>query len=58
MQTSPRVLLKGWSERSNLYPDISNVSSSGKLLEFRCVSERHYLCRIYEMQDTVLRETV
>ena len=40
MHTVPRLLLKGWSKRTKLYPDISKVSSSVQLLEFRYVSEK------------------
>ena len=62
MQTPPRLLLRGWSKRTKLYPDISNISSSGELLELRHVSVElskfMKKCRIYEMQDTLLRETI
>ena len=52
MQTPSRLLLRGCSERTKLYPDISKLSSSGELLELRYVSESQ--CRIYDMQDTLL----
>ena len=36
----------GWSEHTKLYPDISNVSSSGELLELRYVSERQIMLNL------------
>ena len=57
MKTPQRLPLRRWSERTKLYPDISNVSSPGELLESRYVSESKQ-CQIYEMLDTLLRETV
>ena len=42
MQTSPRLLLGGWSELTNMYPDISKVSLL-ELLELRYVSERQIM---------------
>ena len=43
MQTPPHLLLRGWSERTKLYPDISNVSSPGEILELIYVSERQIM---------------
>ena len=37
MHAPARLLLNGWSQRTKLYPDISKVSSSGDLLELRCL---------------------
>ena len=33
MHTPPHLLLEGWSEHTKLYPKISKLSSSGKVLE-------------------------
>ena len=40
MKNPPCLLLRGWSECTKLHLDISNVSSSGELLDLRDVSER------------------
>ena len=46
MQTPTWLLLRGWSECTKLYSDISNVSSSGELLELRYVSERQIMLNL------------
>ena len=39
MQTPPCLLLRGWSERTRLYPDCIQFSSSGELLELSYMSK-------------------
>ena len=40
MQTSPRLLFDGWSERTRLYPSISKLSLLVGILESRQVSDK------------------
>ena len=40
MHTPLPMLLEGWSERTTSYPEISKLSSSGKVLESRWVSDQ------------------
>ena len=58
MQTPPRSLLRGWSERTKLYPHISNVSSSGELLELRYVSERQIISNLWNARYALKRDNL
>ena len=58
MQTPPPLLLRGWSEHSKLYPGISNVSSSGELLELRYVSERQILSNLRNARFALKRDNL
>ena len=58
MQTRPRLLSRGWPERTKLYPDISNVLSSGELLELRYVSERKIMSNLRNARYAVKRDNL
>ena len=58
MQTPTRLLLRGWSECTKLYPDIPNVSSSGELLELRYVSERQIMSNLWNARYTLKRDNL
>ena len=58
MQTRPRLLSRRWPERTKLYPDISNVSPSGELLEFRYVSERKIMSNLRNARHAVKRDNL
>ena len=58
MQTPPRLLLRGWSEGTKLYPDISNVSSACELLELRHVSERQIMLNFWNARYALKRDSL
>ena len=62
MQTPPRLLLEGWSERIKLYPEIAKLSSSEVVLESRYVSDQQIMPNLWKARtlccvgkDTMLR---
>ena len=58
MQTPTRLLLRGWSERTKLYPDIFNVSWSGELLELRYVYERQIMSNLWNARFALKRDNL
>ena len=58
MQTPPHLLLRGWSERTKLYPDISNVSSPGEILELIYVSERQIMSSLWNARYAFKRDNL
>ena len=47
MQTSPRLLFDGWSERTRLYPSISKLSLLVGILESRQVSDKQIISNLW-----------
>ena len=58
MQTPARLLLRGWSECTKLYPDISDVSSSGELLELRYLFERQIMSNLWNARYALKRDNL
>ena len=58
MQTPTRLLLRGWSEHTKLYPDIFNVSWSGELLELRYVYERQIMSNLWNARFALKRDNL
>ena len=58
MKTPLRLLLRGWSERTKLYPDISNVSSTGEILELIYVSERQIMSSLSNARYAFKRDNL
>ena len=48
MQTPPRLLLKGWSERIKLYLEIAKLSSSEVVLESRYVPDKQIMSNLWK----------
>ena len=47
MQTPPFLLLKGWSERTKVYPEISKMLSSEGVLESRYASDIQIISNLW-----------